>query len=72
MSDEKPASYRPSAYYWRKKIRTARTLAELKEVGLALVAELEEHKACIRSLGYIPPKGRVTAEEARVKRRSLS
>ena len=70
MSDEKPASYRPSSFYWRKKIRTARTLVELREVGLALVAELEEHKACIRNLGYIPPKGRMTEEEAREKRRA--
>lgn len=69
MSDQNPASYRPSAFYWRKKIRAARTVGELKEVGLALVAELEDHKACIRELGYIPPKDRVTEEEALAKRR---
>ena len=45
-------------------------MVELREVGLALVAELEEHKACIRNLGYIPPKGRMTEEEAREKRRA--
>lgn len=70
MSDQKPASYKPSAFYWRRKIRSARTVAELREIGLALVAELEDHKACIRKLGYVPPKGRMTAEEAREKRRA--
>ena len=71
MSDQTPASYRPSAFYWRKKIRTARTLGELREIGLALVSELEDHKACIRGLGYIPPKDRMTEEEASVKKRKL-
>jgi len=67
MSEIKPASYRPSAFYWRKQIRAAESLDELREIGLALVSELEEHKACIRELGYIPPKNRVTDEEADAK-----
>jgi hypothetical protein len=65
---EKPISYRPSSFYWRKKIRKERDLEALRTVALQLVSELEVHKAFIREKGFWPPKTAVTAEEARAKK----
>lgn len=61
-----PASYRPSAFYWRRAIRNADE-ESAKEIALALVAELEIHKAYIRELGYIPPKATVHPDEMKEK-----
>lgn len=63
----RPASYRPSAWYWRKDIREAKTKAEVQAMALALVEELETHKAAIRALGFIPPKTRLSPSEAAAK-----
>lgn len=63
----KEASYKPSAYYWRKTIRAATTKKQLREIALSLVEELEEHKAAFRENGLIPPKKRVCSGEAQAK-----
>lgn len=60
--------YRPSAFYWRRAIRAAsKDPASLSQMALALVAELEVHKAYIRELGYIPPKCTVHPDEMQEK-----
>lgn len=61
------ASYKPSAYYWRKTIRAATTKKQLCEIAMALVEELEDHKAALRENGIIPPKRRVCSAEADAK-----
>lgn len=61
------ASYKPSAFYWRKTIRAATTKKQLREIALALVEELEDHKAEFRRNGLMPPKRRVCAGEASAK-----
>ena len=61
-------SYRPSAYYFRRAIRNARSKKEAQELGLAVVAELEFLKAWVREeCGCIPPRRVMTDEEARDK-----
>lgn len=67
MSDEKPASYRPSAYYFRKALRGAKTKAQAVEAGLQAVRELEYLKEWIRGQGMIPPKRYVLRSEAQEK-----
>jgi hypothetical protein len=67
---EKPISYRPSSFYWRKKIRGESDIEALRVVALQLVSELEVHKAFIRGKGFWPPKTAVTAEEAKAKKLS--
>ncbi|MFA6288073.1 MAG: hypothetical protein WC661_11875 [Opitutaceae bacterium] len=62
-----PASFRPSAFYWRRAIRATRSPKELSDMALALVTELEVHKAYIWELGYIPPKSTVHPDEMREK-----
>jgi hypothetical protein len=69
-SDDRTVSYRPSSYYWRKRIRGERDLETLRIVALELVTELEVHKAFIREKGFWPPKTTVTNEEAEAKRLS--
>lgn len=68
--DDKPISYRPSSYYWRKRIRREKDIETLRIVALELVTELEVHKAFIREKGFWPPKTKVTEEEAKEKRLS--
>ena len=63
------ASYKPSAYYWRNTIRAATSKKQLREIAMALVEELEEHKAEFRRHGIVPPKKRVCASEASAKPR---
>jgi hypothetical protein len=70
MSKEKVegvASYRPSAWYWRKEIREANDIEELRLLALCLVSELEIHKAEFRKLGIIPPKAHACVSEIREK-----
>jgi hypothetical protein len=61
-----PLPYRPSAFYWRRAIRTANK-AGLQHIAMALVSELEIHKAFIREQGWIPPKDNVHPDEMREK-----
>lgn len=58
-----PSDYRPSAFYFRKALRTAKTKAEAVEVGLTVVAELENLKAWVREQGFIPPKRHLLRRE---------
>ncbi len=67
MSEQRTASYKPSAHYWRKEIREANTQAKLRRIALALVSELEEHKAEFRRNGLMPPKSRACASELQAK-----
>ncbi len=75
MSKEKVegvASYRPSAYYWRKEIRAASDIESLRKLALCLVSELEIHKAEFRKLGIIPPKHHACVSEIQQKPRLLA
>lgn len=58
--------YRPSAFYWRRAIRRA-DLNGVREIAMALVSELEIHKAFIREQGWIPPKDNVHPDEIEEK-----
>lgn len=62
-SDPELLSYKPSAYYFRREIRRARSLQRAQAVGLAAVDELERLKAWVREHDMIPPKWRVLVEE---------
>lgn len=62
-----PVSYRPSAFYYRKALREAETVDEVRALGLGLVAEYEALREWVRSNGLIPPKFRVLQSEAREK-----
>lgn len=53
---EKPASYLPSAYYFRAALRGAGTKTEAIEIGLHVVAELEALKSWVREQGLMPPR----------------
>lgn len=57
------ASYRPSAWYWRKEIREANEIEELRKLALCLVSELEIHKAEYRKHGIVPPKTHACVSE---------
>lgn len=57
-------TFKPSAFYFRRGLRAARTVDEAIAVGLVAVRELEHLKAWARSLGLEPPKMYVMADEA--------
>lgn len=61
-------TYKPSAFYFRKRLRQANNPAELREVGLAVVTEMESLRAWVRAQGLIPPKWTVDPAEAEEKR----
>lgn len=65
--EKKVISYKPSAWYLRKAIRSAKTIEEAQTTGLLAVRELEKLKEWVRNRGVIPPKWEVTEEEAREK-----
>lgn len=65
MSD--PAEYRPSAYYFRRALAEAKTLAEARRIGRTAILELEELKAWVRSQGMIPPKNHILDAEVKDK-----
>jgi hypothetical protein len=50
------ASYKPSAFYFRRELAEAKTLAEARCIGRRAILELEELKAWVRKQGLIPPK----------------
>lgn len=60
-------NYKPSAWYFRRALRTTDDTEELRRIGLTLVSELEELKAWVRDQGMIPPKWNVPVEEAQEK-----
>ncbi|WP_157837094.1 hypothetical protein [Geminisphaera colitermitum] len=60
-------SYKPSAYYFRRRLRGTDDPAQLRKLGLAVVLELEQLKAWVREQGMIPPKWNVLREEAEEK-----
>lgn len=62
-----PTSYCPSAYYFRKALAEAKTLAEARRIGRTAILELEELKAWVRSQGMIPPKNHILDAEVRDK-----
>ena len=59
-----PASYRPSAFYFRKSLRETDDPEALRAIGMTLCSELEDLKAWVRTQGLIPPRFRATAAEA--------
>lgn len=66
MENDLP-SYKPSAFYFRRALRTATTKERAIQIGLAVCTELEALKAWVRDQGMIPPKWRVDPDEARDK-----
>lgn len=67
VTEEAETSYKPSAFYFRRAIRGARTKAQAQEAGLHAVREMEALKAWVREQGMIPPKRFVLADEAAEK-----
>lgn len=63
----KTLSCKPSAFYYRQALRSARTKEELVEIGLNLVGEIERHKEFIRARGFIPPKWYIMQTERDAK-----
>lgn len=59
--------YLPSALYFRRALRGAKTKADAVEVGLTAVAELENLKAWVREQGFIPPKCHLLKSETEEK-----
>lgn len=66
-AQDKPLSYRPSAYYFRKALSEAKTVADARAIGFQAVRELEMLKAWVREQGLIPPRQHITAQEAQDK-----
>ncbi len=60
-------SYKPGAWYFRAALRETNDPERLRAIGLLAVAELERLREWCRADGKIPPKWRVTKEEARAK-----
>lgn len=61
-------SYKPSAFYFRRALRETSDPAQLRQIGLCVVRELEQLKAWIRDEhGLTPPKLYVLKCEAREK-----
>lgn len=67
MPADKLPSYKPSAYYFRKALQSAKTKKEAVEIGLQVVRELEAHKEFIRELGAWPPRKHILSTEAEDK-----
>lgn len=63
-----PTSYKPSAFYLRRRFRLSKDVDALRELGLALVSEHERLRAWVREQGLIPPKWTVDPAEAKEKR----
>jgi hypothetical protein len=60
-------AYKPSAFYLRRRIRQAKTVEELRALGLDIVSEMERLKQWVRDQGMIPPKWTVDPAEAKEK-----
>ena len=60
---EKPLSYKPSAYYYHRELRAARSKEAAVRIGLQLVIEIEKHKRWIRERGMVPPKWLIMPSE---------
>lgn len=60
-------NYQPSAYYFRRELRNAKTKDAAIQVGMRAILELEMLKEWVRSKGMIPPKLHVPASEADAK-----
>lgn len=48
MNTGKMMSMKPQAWYWRRAINGAQSLAEVQTYALTLVRELEAHKTALR------------------------
>jgi hypothetical protein len=58
------AEHKPSAFYFRKALREAETLADAQEIGNQIIRELEMHKKFIAALGHEPPCQFILSTEA--------
>lgn len=67
-TENKPLSYRPSAFYFRKALNEAQTVSDAQVVGHQVVRELEMLKAWVREQGLIPPRQFILSEEAQEKK----
>lgn len=56
--------YKPSAFYYRQRLRQEADPERLRAVGLTVVGELEQLKDWVRSQGLVPPKWKVDPAEA--------
>lgn len=71
LNSGKVRTCRPSAFFWRKALRKARTKAEIYRVAMEMVLDLEAHKEAIRKHGLIPPKRRWAPGERETKQRGV-
>jgi hypothetical protein len=55
-------TYAPQVFYFRRALRTARTLVDAMELGLAVVEELDSLKSWVWDRGLIPPMFRTLPE----------
>lgn len=60
-------NYQPSAYYFRKELRNAKTKDAAIQVGMRAILELEMLKQFVRDNGLIPPKQHIPTSEAEAK-----
>lgn len=56
--------FKPSAFYFRKAIRSAKSLREAQGIAMLLVLELGSLRSWARDLGMVPPKRYVLRTEA--------
>lgn len=49
--------WKPTGYFWREAIETAKSREALRLIARTLVAELEDHKQAMRDKGFAPPIG---------------
>ena len=60
MQSESPndnlLSVKPAGWYWRKAIREAETIHEVRQIGYQLAEEVEYLKDVCRDHGIIPPR----------------
>ena len=70
MPDE--LSYKPSTFYFREAIRSARRRAEVADLALHLVREHEMLREWVRDHGLVPPKWFISPLERSVKQAAPS
>ncbi len=62
-----PATFKPSAWYFRRALRNAISREDAIEIGLQAVLEIETLKEFIRQHGLLPPKVYILSSEAEEK-----
>lgn len=63
----KPLSYKPSCFYYRKALRECATREEALSLGLEIADENERLREWCRAQGMMPPKWFITPAERAAK-----